>query len=233
MPTPTGVTQLASAFPNSPIGLIETTIGPNAVTAGNPTFTNVQNVLVTNQIDPSTGLAYPCTTAGINGCTPIEFGELTRFVPGPFNDYEATGRVDFKLTDKDNFFARYIYQKTFTGGINFGNGIDVGDYQDVPYLSQQIGLDWTRTFTNAFVNQVRFSYSRASSFFDEQSFSTCNSNNPTACPADMVLIGSAPQDGVSFGVSPGFPQGRIINVYQLQDNASMQKGDTPSSSAPR
>ena len=40
----------------------------------------------------------------------------------------------------------------------------------------------------------------------------------------MVLIGSAPQDSVSFGVAAGFPQGRIINVYQLQDNASMLKG---------
>ena len=129
VPTPTGVTQLQAAFPASPIGLIESTIGPNAVAAGNPTFTNVQNVLVTNQIDPGTGAAFPCPagSAGTNGCTPIQFGQISRFVPSPFNDYEATGRVDFKLTEKDNFFARYVYQKTFNGGgVNFGNGIDVG-----------------------------------------------------------------------------------------------------------
>jgi len=224
VPTPNGDAQLAAAFPNSPIGLIESTIGPNAVKSGNPTFTNVQNVLVTDQIDPSSGFAFPCVTQGVNGCTPVEFGELTRFVPGPFNDYEATGRLDFKLSEKDNFFGRYVYQKTTSGGVNFGNGIQVGDWQTVPGLSQQIGLDWVRNFSNAFVNQVRFSYSRASSFFDEQSFPGCNSTNPTNCPTDMVLIGSAPQDGVSFGVSAGFPQGRIINVYQLQDNASMLRG---------
>jgi hypothetical protein len=40
----------------------------------------------------------------------------------------------------------------------------------------------------------------------------------------MVLDGSAPQDVESFGVMAGFPQGRVINVYQLQDNASAQKG---------
>ena len=224
VPTPNGDAQLTAAFPSSPIGLIESTIGPNAVKSGNPTFTNIQNVLVTNQIDPTTGFAFPCVTQGVNGCTPVEFGSLTRFVPGPFNDYEATGRLDFKLSEKDNFFGRYVYQKTDSGGVNFGNGIQVGDWQTVPGLSQQIGLDWVRNFSNAFVNQVRFSYSRASSFFDEQSFSGCNSTNPTNCPADMVLIGSAPQDSVSFGVSAGFPQGRIINVYQLQDNASMLKG---------
>ena len=229
VPTPNGDAQLAAAFPASPIGLIESTIGSNAVKAGNPTFTNIQNVLVTNQIDPNKkdpgfGFAFPCVTQGVNGCTPVEFGSLTRFVPGPFNDYEATGRLDFKLSSKDNFFGRYVYQKTFNGGVNFGNGIQVGDWQDVPGLSQQIGLDWARNFSNAFVNQVRFSFSRASSFFEEQSFPTCNSTSPTACPTDMVLIGSAPQDSVSFGVSAGFPQGRIINVYQLQDNASMLKG---------
>ena len=224
VPTPNGDAQLAAAFPGSPINLIESTIGPNAVKVGNPVFTNIQNVLVTNQIDPTTGFAFPCATAGVNGCTPIEFGSMTRFVPGPFNDYEATGRVDFRLSSKDNFFARYVYQKTFNGGVNFGNGLQVGDWQSVPGLSQQIGLDWVRSFSNVFINQVRFSYSRASSFFDEQSFPNCNSSSPTGCPADMVMIGSAPQDSVSFGVSAGFPQGRIINVYQLQDNASMLKG---------
>ena len=187
VPTPNGDAQLAAAFPSSPIGLIESTIGPNAVKSGNPTFTNIQNVLVTNQIDPTTGFAFPCATQGVNGCTPVEFGSLTRFVPGPFNDYEATGRLDFKLSEKDNFFGRYVYQKTDSGGVNFGNGIQVGDWQQIPGLSQQIGLDWVRNFSNAFVNQVRFSYSRASSFFDEQSFSGCNSTNPTNCPADMVL----------------------------------------------
>jgi len=170
VPTPNGDAQLAAAFPSSPINLIESTIGPNAVKSGNPTFTNVQNVLVTDQLDPTTGAAFNCATAGVNGCTPIEFGSLTRFVPGPFNDYEATGRLDFKLSEKDNFFGRYVYQKTYNGGVNDGNGIQVGDWQQIPGLSQQIGLDWTRSFNNAFVNQVRFSYSRAGGFSTSNPF---------------------------------------------------------------
>ena len=226
MPTPTGVTLVQAAFPRSPIGLLESTIGPNAVAAGNPTFTNVQNVLVTNQINPATGSAFPCPagSTGTNGCTAIEFGQISRFVPTPFNDYEATGRVDFKLSDKDSFFGRYVYPRHLIADVSDGNSNDGGDFQDIPALSQQIGLDWARTFSNTFVNQVRFSYSRASVFFQEQSFPTCNSNTPTDCPTDALLIGEAAQDSVSFGVAAGFPQGRIINVYQLQDNASMLKG---------
>ena len=225
VPTPLGVKELQAAFPNSPIGLVESTIGPNAVLAGAPTFTNQQNEFVTNQPNSTCSVAGPYTVGGTTyNCAPIQFGSISRFVPSPFNDYEATGRVDFKLSDKDNFFARYVYQKTFNGGVNFGNGIDVGDFQDIPGLSQQIGLDWARTFSSTFVNQVRFSFSRASSFFQEQSFPNCNSNSPTDCPTDALLIGRAAQDSVSFGVAAGFPQGRIINVYQLQDNASILKG---------
>jgi hypothetical protein len=40
VPTPIGVTELKTAFPTSPVGLMQSTIGPNASTAGNPTFTN-------------------------------------------------------------------------------------------------------------------------------------------------------------------------------------------------
>ena len=104
MPTPTGDSQLQAAFPGSPIGLIESTIGPNVITTGNPTFTNIQNVLVTNQIDAYHRLCICLHRGGnVNGCTPIQFGGISRFVPSPFNDYEATGRVDFKLAKRTTF----------------------------------------------------------------------------------------------------------------------------------
>lgn len=224
VPTANGVQQLIATFPNSPAGPLYSSIGPTAVTEGNPTFSNVQNVLVTNQVDPASGAAFPCVTQGVNGCQPIEMGSISRFVAAPFNNYEATGRVDVRLSSKDNFFGRYIFQKTINDGVNFGLGISVGDWQVIPGKSQQIGLDWTHTFSNVFVNQGRLSFSRASSFFNEGSFKTCNDQNPLACPAEVDLIGSAPQDVTSIGVAAGFPQGRIINVYQLQDNASVSKG---------
>jgi outer membrane receptor protein involved in Fe transport len=219
VPTVNGIHQLLAAFPNSPVGPLEQAIGPATITSkGNPTFSNIQNVLVTNQIDPTAGSAFTCTAAGVHGCAPIEMGNVTRFVPTPFNDYEATGRVDVKVTDKDNFFGRYIFQQQLFDGVNFGNGVDVGDWQTNPSRSQQIGLDWVHTFSNSFLNQARFSYSRASVFFEEGSQPSCNRTNPLGCATNIVMIGSAPQDSTNFGVAAGFPQGRIINVYQVQDN---------------
>lgn len=230
VPDANGIQQLIAAFPNSPAGPLEQAIGPATITSqGNPKFSNIQNVLVTNQIDtnpndPGFGSAFPCTTQGVNGCVPIEMGNVTRFVPAPFNDYEATGRVDVRISDKDNFFGRYVFQQTINLGVNDGNGVDVGDWQTIPARNQQIGLDWVHNFTSSFLNQARFSYSRARFFFEEGSETSCNDKNPLGCATDINLIGTLPQDSTNFGVEAGFPQGRNINVYQVQDNLTKSLG---------
>ena len=228
VPTANGIQQLLAAFPNSPAGPLEAAIGPAVITKqGNPKFSNIQNVLITDQIDPNTGSAFDCTAVPTPaGCTPIEFGTITRFAPGPFNDYEATGRVDVKVTSKDNVFGRYVFQQTISDGVNFGNGIDVGDWQSVPGRDQQIGLDWVHNFSTTLLNQARFSYSRARFFFEEGSVSSCNDKNPLGCPADIIMLNfnNHPWDATTFGVAAGFPQGRIINVYQVQDNLTLSRG---------
>jgi outer membrane receptor protein involved in Fe transport len=244
VPTPNGIQQLLAAFPNSPVGPLEQAIGPATITSqGNPTFSNrtitnapcgTANVIcVTNQIDltgtpqtnPGFGSAFDCQASPTSpGCTPIEFGNITRFVASPFNDYEATGRVDVKVTNKDNFFGRYVFQQQIQDGVNFGNGVDVGDWQKTPGRDQQIGLDWVHSFSNTFLNQARFSFSRVRFFFEEGSQTSCNDKNPLGCAADVIMVGSAAQDNTSFGVSAGFPQGRINNTYQLQDNLTLSRG---------
>ena len=225
VPDANGIQQLLTAFPNSPVGPLEQAIGPATITSqGNPTFSNIQQVLVTNQIDPSTGSAFTCTAAGVNGCVPIEMGNITRFVPSPFNDYEASGRVDVRISDKDNFFGRFVFQQTNQTGVNFGNGVDVGDWQSTPGRSQQIGLDWVHNFSASFLNQARFSFSRANFFFEEASQPSCNDKNPLGCATDVIMLGSAAQDSTTFGVAAGFPQGRIINTYQVQDNLTKSVG---------
>jgi outer membrane receptor protein involved in Fe transport len=228
VPTANGIQQLQAAFPNSPAGPLEAAIGPAVITKqGNPSFSNIQNVLLTDKIDPTTGSAFDCTVVPTpTGCTPIEFGTITRFVPSPFNDYEATGRVDVKVTSKDNFFGRYVFQQTINDGVNFGNGIDVGDWQKIPGRDQQMGLDWVHNFSSTLLNQARFSYSRARFFFEEGSVSSCNDKNPLGCPADIIMLNfnGHPWDATGFGVASGFPQGRLINVYQVQDNLSLSRG---------
>jgi outer membrane receptor protein involved in Fe transport len=221
LPTPTGIAQLQTAFPGSPAAALLKEIGPSAVNGGNPVYSNLQNIGVSDVVgancDPNRG---PVDTS----CVPIQFGTISRFVPSLYDGHEGTGRVDVQVTSKDNFFARYVFQQNSSQGNNFGNGVDVGDWQTVPTRNQQIGLDWVRNWTNKLVNQARFSYSRATSSVNEGGFTGCNRNSPLDCPTDILMLGSAPQDSVNFGVAVGLPEGQIINVYQVQDNASAQIG---------
>jgi len=217
-PTPAGIQQLQAAFPGNAAVNALAAIGPTAVTGGNPTLNNLQNILVSATpgalCDPAAGSVDP-------SCVPIEFGEITRFVPAPFNDYEGTGRVDIKLSSKDNFFSRYVFQQQFFGGIA-GAGIPQGDWVDLPGRDQQIGLDWVRNFSNNFINQARFSYSRANFAFQGGSFPKCVQADISNCPTNISIGPNTNFSALSLGRATNLPQGRIINVYQVQDNASWQ-----------
>src|SRR2546430_633668 len=147
-PTANGLSQLSAAFPSNAAVAVLKAIGPNAVKSGTISFNNIQSVKV-------------------NGI-PIEFGQVTRNVAAPVNDWEGTGRVDYQLTDKDRIFGRYVIQDQLFSGIGVGNGalnatqaLAEGSFVDVPGRTHQIGIDYTRTWTPSLVNQARISYSHA------------------------------------------------------------------------
>ena len=218
-PDATGISQLQAAFPNNPAVAAFSQFGPATLKAGTPVFTNIQNVLVTDKGDA----VGPCTTAGVNGCASIEMGSLSNFITQPFNDREATGRVDFQLTSKDRFFTRYLYQFSETFNENFFGPAAgaAGQIVNVPGKTQQIGLDLTHTFNPSFLNQLRFSYSRSNVAFEGGAFSNCLVSNAGVCPPQITFQSAS---DVPLGQNFQFPQGRLINVYQVQDNASMVHG---------
>jgi hypothetical protein len=204
-PDATGIQQLEAAFPNDPAVTALAQSGPAAVKLGNPVFSNLQTVNVTGPGGVTTG---------------IEMGSVTRFLSQPFNDYEATGRADFQLTSKDRFFTRYLFQQQGQSNIPLVTGAQ-GQIYTVFGRNQQIGLDLTHTFTPTLLNQVRFSYSRSISEFDGGGFPTCLLSNQSICPPQISILDST---YLGAGQSVAFPQGRLINIYELQDNASMVHG---------
>jgi outer membrane receptor protein involved in Fe transport len=212
-PTSTGIQQLQAAFPNNPAVAALAQFGPATIKLGNPTFSNIQAVLVS-------------VTDSANGrvtTLPIQMGTLTRFLSQPFNDYEGTGRVDFQLTSNDRFFTRYVFQQQVNKNqAFFGPAATAqGQIVDVPGRNQQIGLDLTHTFTPSLLNQTRFSYSRSRSAFDGGPFPNCTLASIGSCPPQITILDS---NVLGLGQNFIFPQGRIINVYQVQDNASMVHG---------
>jgi len=205
-PTANGISQLQTAFPNNPGALAFAQFGPAVLKGVTQSFSGIQNVNLTDGV----------TTA------PIEMGILSSQVSQPVNDREATGRADFQFTSKDRFFTRYLYQfsETFNEDF-FGPGAGAaGQIVNVPGKTQQIGLDETHSFSSTFLNQVRFGYSRSNVLFQGGPFG-CTVTNPGSCPPSISFqSGSDAPLGQSFV----FPQGRLINDYQVQDNASMVHG---------
>jgi outer membrane receptor protein involved in Fe transport len=206
-PDAKGIQQLQAAFPDNPAVAALAQFGPATLKIGNPSFSNLQNIPVT----------------GLGGVTaPIEMGNVTRSLSQPFNDYEGTGRVDFQLTNKDRFFTRYLFQQQGQSNIPLGGvGGAQGQIYTVYGRNQQIGLDLTHTFNPSLLNQVRFSYSRAISEFDGGGFPTCLLANQGLCPPQIAINDPS---FLGVGQSLVFPQGRLINVYELQDNASLVHG---------
>ena len=201
-PTPAGLATLAACFPGSPAVATITTNGPYGVLAGNPQPSGVP------------------TTRLIPGCaTPVQFSQVTRFLTSQFNDNELTGRIDVQITNKDRFFGRYIYQdNNLTNATGrFAAGAVVG----IPARDQQIGLDWVHTFTDHFINQARFGFSRAGFGFQGGTFQDCTDANILACPSGISFQSGS---DLTFGMQNNLPQGRLINVSQWQDNASWVHG---------
>ena len=86
-------------------------------------------------------------------------------------------------------FGRYIIQDQVFSGIGIGNGalnatqaLAEGSFVDIPGRTHQVGIDYTRTFTPAFVNQARISYSHARAFFEGGAFGNCVERVPAIKP---------------------------------------------------
>jgi hypothetical protein len=211
-PTPTGLTQLAAAFPGNPAVAALQTIGPYAVTLGNPTVGGLCTTAAFCNANGEMVVSDGVTSA------PVQFGSISRFIPSIFNDRQFSGRVDVQVTSKDRFFGRYIIEDFFTGAAT--GRFAAGAFVDVPGRTQQIGLDWTRTWSSRFVSTFRFNYSRAGFGFEGGSFPACTQGNIFECPTGVGLAGS----NLPFGMQNNLPQGRLVNVSQWQGNASWVRG---------
>ena len=212
-PTPAGMAMLNATFPTNTAVKFMNAFGPYAYSAGNP-----------HPVNPSS-LVMRTVSDGITTLDGVPFQDVARGASSPANDWETGGRVDWQITPKDLFFTRYYYQKivdAVAAGV-----VPSGQWVDVNAGGQQIALDWTRTFTNHFVNQVRFNYERLNVVFDGGSNPGCKALSINTCPTNVAFGDSVSHGGgttLTMGLATNFPQGRLINNSQWQDNASLVKG---------
>lgn len=204
-PTPNGISQLQAAFPNnSAVGALSS-IGPASVKAGTLSF----------------GTPITQDVLGV----PIEFATARRTFSSPFNDTEGMGRVDYQLSKKDRVFGRYIYQKSFYYDYNYFGATEgvTGTFVNVGGVSHFVGVDWSHTFNDRLINQARYSYAHTTSEFGGGGFPNCtDANILNGCPTRFSFNDST---DLAIGQLNSFwPQGRIVESQQFQDNATLQLG---------
>lgn len=206
-PTPDGIQALEAAFPNNPAVGILATGGPYSIKAGSPS---------------PVGTPQFQTVTGPNGTSvSIPFAPVQRTIASPSDDQEDLGRLDWQPTSKDRLFARYFYQSTLSAAA-FGD-IASGQWVDVPGTTHSIGADWTRTFNEHWVDQLRYSFQQSKAFFEGgTAHPDCVTTNFGGCPAFLDFLAG---EYVSFGENLAFPQGRTVKVTQIQNNATWVHGD--------
>lgn len=207
-PTPDGLTQLAAAYPNNPAVAILKQDGPYGVPIGHPM---------------PVGAPVMETVTGPGGVTAtIPFSQVQRFVPDPYNDQEDLGRLDWQPTTSDHMFIRYFYQ-TLGVADAFGD-VPSGGFAADNDTAYSVGADWTHTFGANWTDQLRYSFQETTGAFQGGGYPNCTTTDINACPSDIFFTGSNDE---SFGATqnPQYPQGRVVKVTQVQNNATWTHGN--------
>jgi Carboxypeptidase regulatory-like domain len=216
-PTSVGIGQLASCFPGSTSVAALSAYGPYGVGGGSPTLsgaTQVVNYGPANTTDA--GLVVPVPNDGAAGCN-VQLGGVQRTLPNGDHIYDWIARLDVHLSNADSFSVRYFFQKENFFNDNTGSADIASGYPfNVPSIGQSGLIDWTHTFSNRMLNELRVGYQRTNIEFGTNTLGTVPGQ--AAVGSALTNVSFAEPTLLGFGPPTNMPQGRIINSYQLQDN---------------
>jgi len=194
-PTPAGLATLASCFPGSASLAALSTFGPYGISGGSPT----------PQGTPTTGVVTACPAA--------EFAGVQRILPAPVHIFDWIGRTDLQFS-RDTITGRYLFNRN--NNFNLEDNGAAGYVVNVPDLNQAVLLSWTHNISSRMVNELRGSFGRTNVQFGGNSLGS----TPTISNLDQAVtnIGFLTSGLLGFGPNNTFPQGRIVNTWQGQDN---------------
>jgi len=193
-----------------------------------------------NQVGLNVASIYPLP----NG--PGNFDNYTSTAERVTSDNTYTGRVDHKISEKDNFFARFTYEK-FTLDAPQGQAqcclptpadaasrFDLGPYvagiQNTRLTTHGLGTNYTRVISNTMVNELRVGYARTVPFTFQSDFGTqaatslgINGINLTEFTTGLPNLNIQDVTGISGG--PAFlPVNPEQTHYQAEDVVAWIKG---------
>jgi carboxypeptidase family protein len=210
-PTPTGLAQLAAcpALNANSLAVLNH-FGPYAISGGNP-FPTVDPTTkqFTNQdiLDPSGTTVL---------CPGVQFGGVTRILQTPTHNFNFVNRFDYQRGN-DNFMARYLFNRGNNFNIDFGDGA-AGYPVSVPALSQAFLLGWTHNLSSRMVNEARVGFNRLNVDFGGNTIGTVPTADQVGNTVAHVSFNQPGVSNLAIGPANNFPQLRIVNTWQAQDN---------------
>jgi hypothetical protein len=145
-------------------------------------------------------------------------GGISRTLPNGFHTWDWLTRLDVHPRSADWVFIRFLFQKQVFFNTLFTSTNQAAGYPvNVPSISTTSLIDWTHTFSNRVVNEVRLSYGRSNVEFGGNTIGNTVPNQ-SAVGTALTNIAFSDPSLMAFGPPTNAPQGRIVNTYQLQDN---------------
>jgi hypothetical protein len=194
-PTLAGIATLSACFPGSTSLQALKSFGPYAISTGNPT---------------------PFGTFLNNNpaCPGVEEGGVERTLATHTHNFNWVGRMDLQL-GSDTITGRYLFNRGNNFNLDFGDAA-AGYPVSVPALSQAILVGDTHSFTQHIVNDMRIGYNRLNVTFATNTIGTV----PSDVNVDQAISRATFTDTslLPFGLNGVFPEGRIVNTWQAQDN---------------
>jgi len=141
----------------------------------------------------------------------IETSSFLRSVPELSLDNNHLFRIDHVINQKQNVMVRWMYD---SNSDNVGGTIGQTPDFDVPYKARYMAgnMNYNYAITNQVANEFRFGFSRNNVFW--------NMPNNSAATAPIINI----ENLTALQLSNNFPQGRISNTWQFEDDVTWVKG---------
>jgi hypothetical protein len=143
----------------------------------------------------------------------VPIGNISVLSPSYSNGYNAVVSIDYNMSDKDQLRGRWIYNKF--SGIDTGAQLPIFDVQ-APNNNYFYSLSEFHNFSPTIQNEFRSSFSR-----NNQTLPVPNITFPGLTVFPVITI----DDLNSVTLGPDGPSGSIQNLFQLQDNVSIVKGN--------
>ncbi|HLB88811.1 MAG TPA: TonB-dependent receptor [Terriglobales bacterium] len=177
--------------------------------SGNPTFASFCNG----------GGSLPNCTGGTR--VDIPTGSITGAISSPFDNWQASGRIDHRFNNKHSLGGRYLYSDSTQAGI--GQATPPGLATSNLQRTQALTAFLTSNLTPRTVNELRTSWQRLAS--------NTTPTDPASLSISSIEIAELGLTGfnsdvsrTAIGLAVNQPQFRFNNTYQLQDTFSWTKG---------